>query len=122
MELYNLVISNGVYKNASDVFNVLDDDTGGANTFTVKLNTSGLEADPVTHWACRTPLLPAVHNALVNMSTAEFKAFVDEQALLKGRAPVGSVTAFKSSLQISEGDFWQFIASLGLQIVQPEDI
>ena len=49
MTQYNLVISNGVFKNASDVFNILDDDSGGANTFTVKLNATGLEADPVTH-------------------------------------------------------------------------
>lgn len=117
MNQYNLVISNGVYKNASDVFNILDDDTGGANTFTVKLNSTGLAADGVTHWACRTPLKPEVHNALANMTVTEFKAFVDAQATIKGRTPVGSVTAFKNNIQINQGSFWDFIASLGLRIV-----
>ncbi len=119
MTQYNLVISNGVLQNSSDVFNILDDDSGGANTFTVKLNATGLEADPVTHWACRTPLQADVHNALTTMNTTQFKAFVDTKATLKGRTPVGSITAFKNNVQINEGDFWVFIASLNLQIIQP---
>ena len=117
MASYNLVISNGVYLNASDVFNILDDDTGGANTFSVRLNASGLGTDPVTHWATRTPLTPEVHNALTNMTVQQFKSFVDAQAALKGRTPVGSVTAFKNNLQISEGDFFEFIGSLGLKMM-----
>ena len=119
MTQYNLVISNGVLKNGSDVFNILDDDTGGAGTFSVKLNATGLEADPVTHWACRTPLQADVYNALTNMTTTQFKAFVDAKAAEKGRTPVGSITAFKNDLKINAGDFWAFIGSLGLKIVQP---
>ena len=119
MTQYNLVISNGVLKNGSDVFNILDDDTGGAGTFSVKLNATGLETDPVTHWACRTPLQDDVYNALKNMTTTQFKTFVDAKATEKGRTPVGSITAFKGNIQINEGDFWAFIGSLGLKVVQP---
>lgn len=118
MDFYNLVISNGVYLNASDVFNILDDDIGGANTFSVKLNASGLPSDPTTHWAARSPLTAEVHNALTAMDIQQFKAFIDEQATLKGRTPVGSITAFKNNVQISSGDFWEFIDSLGLKAVQ----
>ena len=117
MEFYNLVIPHGVYQNSSDVFNILDDDTGGANTFSVKLNLTGLSIEPTTHWATRTPLTAEVHNALTNMTVQQFKDFVDAKAIEKGRTPVGSITAFKNNVQISQGDFWAFLTSLNLKIV-----
>jgi hypothetical protein len=115
-----LVISNGVYQNSSDVFGIIDPDSGGANTFTVKLSANGQE--PVSHWACRTQLEVSAYDALKNMNTTEFKAYVDAKALEYGRQPIGSITAFKNNVQISadDADFWQFIAGLGLQrIVAP---
>lgn len=56
------------------------------------------------------------------MTMQQFKAFVDAKALEKDRTPVGSVTAFKGSIQVNDGDFWEFIGTLGLKIVQPEMI
>jgi hypothetical protein len=113
-----LVISNGVYQNSSDVFGIIDPDTGGANTFTVKLSANGLE--PITHWGCRTQLEVSAYNALKNMNTTEFKAYVDAKAAEYGRTPIGSITAFKNNVQISADDanFYTFVASLGLQRIQ----
>lgn len=113
---YNLIVSNGVLKNSSDVFNILDPDTDGAATFSVKLSANGLE--PPTHWGCRTMLEEATYNALVNMTVQQFKAYVDQLSAQRGRAPVGSITAFKNDVQIDAGDFWAFVASLGLQLIQ----
>lgn len=113
-----LVISNGVLQNSSDVFNILDPDSGGASTFSVKLSADGLE--PATHWGAYTILEVDTYNHLKNDTTQQFKTYVDEVAALRGRTPVGSVTAFKNNLQMSdEGEsFWSFIAGLGLQQVQ----
>jgi hypothetical protein len=110
-----LVVSNGVLQNSSDVFGIIDPDSGGAGSFTVKLSANGLE--PVTHWACRTQLEVESLDHLRNDSTTQFKAYVDLKAAQFGRQPIGSVTAFKNNVQISEddADFWQFVASLGLQ-------
>lgn len=116
-----LVISNGVFKNASDVFNILDPDVGGASTFSVKLSADGNE--PPTHWGARTLLSPDAYDALVNMSVVEFKAYIDALAEERGRTPVGSVTAFKASIEVSEPNvnFYEFVDGLGLQrVVEPE--
>jgi hypothetical protein len=113
---YCLVVSSGVLQNSSDVFTILDPDTGGASTFSVKLSANGLL--PATHWAAYTYLESDVYNALTNMTTTQFKAFVDAKAAEYGRTPVGSVTAFKNNVQIGgKGDPWAFIAGLGLLIV-----
>ncbi len=122
---YAIVVSNGVLKNSSDVFAILDPDTGGAKTFSVPLNASGDPADDVTHWGAYSPLPVDVRDALLYMSTTEFKAYVDERAQEYDppRDPVGSVTAFKNDVRFSEegGSYWDFIASLGLQRVQPSE-
>lgn len=109
-----LVISNGVFQNSADVFNILDDDHGGRETFTVRLSNDG--GATLTHWAAYTPLQPDVENALRNMTTQQFKTFVDQKAIEKGRTPVGSITAFKNSLQMGQAQEnpWAFIAGLGL--------
>lgn len=121
---YAIVVSNGVLKNSSDVFYILDPDVGGADTFTVPLNASGDPADDITHWGCYTPLPVEVRDALLDMSTTEFKAYVDQRAAELGREPVGSVTAFKNDVQFSveDGDFWDFIASLGLKVARSNDL
>jgi hypothetical protein len=115
---YCMVVSNGVLQNSSDVFSILDPDSGGAATFSVKLSADGQL--PATHWGCKTTLEPATLNALVNMNVTQFKAYVDQVAAIRGRQPVGSITAFKNNVQISaaNADFWAFVAGMGLQAVQ----
>lgn len=119
---YCLVVSNGVLKNSSDVFSILDPDVGGTNTFTVPLSADGT-GDP-THWAAYTPLQVETRDALLNMTTTEFKTYVDQLAQERGREPAGSITAFKNDLQMSAEDAnpWDFIASLGLQRIVPDTI
>ena len=113
-----LVVSNGVLQNSSDVFGIIDPDSGGAASFSVQLSANG--ALPVTHWACRTQMEVESLYHLRNDTTNEFKAYVNQKAAELGRTPVGSVTAFKNNVQISEddADFWSYIASLGLQVIQ----
>jgi hypothetical protein len=113
-----LVVTEAALLNSSEVFNVLDDDTGGSKTFSVALSPTG-QAN-ATHWAARTYLQPDVENALRNMDVTQFKAFVDQKAAAKGRVAPNNVTAFKNSLQMSAAgaDPWAFIASKGLQIVR----
>jgi hypothetical protein len=110
-----LVVSSGVLQNSSDVFGIIDPDTGGAASFSVQLSANG--ALPVTHWGCRTQMEVESLQHLRNDSTTQFKAYVDQKAAQFGRQPIGSVTAFKNNVQISadDADFWQFVAGLGLQ-------
>lgn len=116
---FNLILANGVKVNGSDVFNILDPDSGGAATFSVPLSADGSE--PPTYWGARTMLEEATHNALKNMSTTEFKAYVDQLAAQRGRSPVGSITAFKNSLLMDDTmSFWQFVASKGLRRIETE--
>lgn len=112
-----MVISAGVKQNGSDVFNILDPDSGGGNTFSVPLSANA--ALPATHFGCRSMLEAATHNALTTMGTTQFKAYVDALQVQRGRQAVGSITAFKNNIQISaaNGNFNTFIASLGLQRV-----
>lgn len=119
---YCLVVANGVLQNSSDVFALLDPDAGGASTFTVPLSADG--SAPATHWAAYTPLQGATRDALLSMTTTEFMAYVNQLADIRGREPIGSVTAFKNNVQISaEGENpWDFIASIGLQRVVEEGV
>ncbi|RWN51390.1 MAG: hypothetical protein EOS04_24260 [Mesorhizobium sp.] len=117
---FNMIIPEGVLKNGSDVFNILDPDTGGAKTFSVQLSADG--SAPATYWGARSHLLSDVHNALTNMTITQFKAFVDQKAAELGRTPVGSITAFKNALLIDGGaDFWGFAAASGLVAVVPDE-
>ena len=118
---FPLVVANGILKNSSDVCNILDPDSGGASTFTVPLSEDGT-GDP-THWAANTVLQADTHNALTTMSTQEFKDFVNLKAQEFGREPIGSVTAFKNNVEIGQAQQspWEFIASLGLQRIIPEE-
>lgn len=115
---YALVVSNGVLQNSSEIFTVLDPDSGGADTFKVPLSADGL--DPTTHWGAYGYFEPETITAL-GLSTTEFKAYVDDLATERERPGVGSVTAFKNNVQISaEGqDFYEFVATLGLQRIKP---
>lgn len=74
---------------------------------------------PATHYGARTPLEEATYNALKTMTTTQFKAYVDQVQVLRGRAAVGSVTSFKNSLLMGEStqSFWDFGAANGLQAV-----
>lgn len=114
MNQYCLVISNAAYANSADVFNVLDADTGGRNTFSVKVSNDG--GTTLTNWMAYTTLSPETYDAIRNMSVAQFSAYVDQMAAQKGRTPVGSSAEFKNSVQMSETNTnpWAYIASLGL--------
>lgn len=112
---FALIIPTGVKLNGSDVFNILDPDSGGAETFSVPLSADGLA--PATYWGARTFLEDDTHNALTNMTTTQFKAYVDAKAAQRGRTPVGSITAFKNALLIDSGDFWAFATANGLKRV-----
>lgn len=113
----NLIISAGVLKNGSDVFAILDPDSGGAATFSVALSADGLP--PATHYGARTMLEEATYNVLKTMTTTQFKAYVDQVQIERGRTAVGSVTSFKNSLLMGEGtqSFWDFAAANGLKAV-----
>ena len=116
---YNLIVSNGVLQNSSDVFGILDPDTGGARTFSVKLNATGLAIDPVTHWGCRTMLEDSTVNALQNMTTTQFQTYVNSLATSRGRTQLASSIAFKNNVQMdSTMSFWDFAESLGLKRIE----
>ena len=116
---YNLIVSNGVLQNSSDVFGILDPDTGGARTFSVKLNATGLAADPVTHWGCRTMLEDSTVNALQNMTTTQFQTYLNSLATSRGRTQLASSIAFKNNVQMdSTMSFWDFAESLGLKRIE----
>lgn len=112
----NMIVTEAVKKNASDVFTILDPDSGGSGTFSVALSPSG--ASNATHWGTRTFLEEATYTALKNMSVTQFKAYVDQIAIQRGRNPVGSVTAFKNGVALDEGAFWDFVTAQGLKPVQ----
>lgn len=119
---FPMVVANGVLQNSSDVFHLLDPDSGGAATFSVPLIEIGQTGEP-THWAANTVLQAETHNALTTMSTSEFKDFVNSKADEFGREPIGSVTAFQNNVQIGslrENPF-EFIESLGLEINRVEE-
>ena len=117
---FPLVVSESAALNSGEVFNVLDDDSGGIKTFSFQLSPNG-QAN-ATHLATYTYLRPDVENALRNMSVTEFKAFVDAEAARKGRVAPNNVTAFKNSLQMgAHGEnFYSFIESIGLKPVAVE--
>lgn len=110
---FTLIVPVGVLQNSSDVFNILDPDSGGASTFRVPLSANG--QSPPTYYAARTQLEEATYNALANMTVQDFKTYVDQVAATRGRTPVGSVTAFKNSLIIGSANFAAALAAAGLQ-------
>lgn len=113
-----LIVTEAALLNSSEVFNVIDEDGGGAQTFSVALSPNG-QAN-ATHWGCSTYLRPDVENALRNMSVTQFKAFVDAKAAERGRTAPNNVTAFKNALQMGQPgeDFWGFVAARGLKAIQ----
>lgn len=115
---FPLVLPTGVKQNGSDVFNILDPDSGGAATFSVALSADGLS--PATFWGANSLLEQDTYDALTLMTTTQFKAYVDELAVIRGREPVGPITPFKNSIQIGdEGqDFNEFCMAQGLQQIQ----
>jgi len=114
---FPLVVTVAAATNSGEVFNVLDDDSGGVRTFSVQLSPNG--QPNATHLAAYTYLRPDVEAALRNMTTTQFKAFVDVEAAKKGRVAPNNVTAFKNSLQMGQlgEDFYGFIAAQGLKPV-----
>lgn len=116
---FTLLIPAGVKQNSSDVFAILDPDSGGAATFSVPLSANGQA--PATYFGARTWLEEATADALMNMTTQQFLTYVKGLAAQRGRAQVASATAFKNALLMDNTmGFWEYIASQGLQqVVQP---
>jgi len=116
----NLVIPDGQKANANDTWAVLDPDSGGTKTFSVPLSASG--TNPQTHWGTRTPLEQATYDALTTMTSPQFKTYVDGLAAQRSRATVGAV-GFKNSLSLDATmGFYEYIAVLGLQRINPPSI
>ena len=92
----------------------------GSSGSSVALSPSG--AANATHWGAYAYLTPEVENALRNMTTTQFKAFVDAEAAKKGRTIPGSITQFKNNLQMGQQgeDFWGFVEAAGLKPVQDD--
>ena len=114
----NMIVTESVKLNSSEIFAILDPDTGGAATFSVALSPNG-QAN-ATHWAGRTYLEPRTYNALKNMDVTQFKAYCDMIADERGRPRVNNVTAFKNGVKLDEGDFWSFVEAQGLKPVAYE--
>ena len=116
---FTLIVPVGVLQNSGEVFNILDPDNGGTDTFIVPLSANGQA--PATHYAARTQLEESAYNALTNMSVTEFKTYIDQLATERGRTPTGSITAFKNSLVIGPADFNTAVTTAGLQriVVSP---
>jgi hypothetical protein len=118
---YNLIITEAALLNSSDIFGILDPDSGGAKTFSVMLSPSG-QAN-ATHWGCSTLLEESTVEALQNMSVTEFKDFVNSIATQRGRNQISSAIAFKNNLQMDNTmDFWSFVESIGLKPVATEGV
>jgi hypothetical protein len=109
-----LIIPNGVKQNGSDCFEIIDPDAGGRETFSVPLRTKGTTGG-ATHWGANTPLLQTSYEALRDMSTNQFKDYVNS---LKPGKSVASA-AFKNSLLMGEpgGNFWAFVDANNLEPV-----
>ena len=112
-----LIIPNGVKQNGADCFEIIDPDSGGAVTFSVALRTKGTTGG-ATHWGANTPLLEASYDALLNMTTTQFKNYVN--GLEEGKSVSGA--SFKNSLLMGEpgGDFWSFVDASNLEPVPAE--
>ena len=117
-----IVVPVGVLQNSSEVFTILDPDSGGAATFSVPLSADGLE--PVTHYAAYTVLEQATYDALTTMTTTQFRNYVNGLADQRGRTQIASATAFKNAVEIEDINnlvgFQAFITSLGLQRIEPD--
>lgn len=115
-----LIVPTGVLANSSEVFTVLDPDSGGAATFSVPLSADGLA--PATHYAAYSPLEVATYDALVNLNAQDFKDYVNVLAGERGRQGINSALAFKNSLLIEDANapvgFHAFIAANGLQLAE----
>ena len=116
-----LIVTEAAALNSGEVFNILDDDTGGVRTFSIQLSPNG-QAN-ATHWGAWTYLRPEVEQALRNMNVTQFKAFVDAEAAKKGRVAPNNVTAFKNALKMGAigENFWDFATAQGLKPVATVD-
>lgn len=113
--LYNLLIAAEHKSIAEDVGRIIDPDSGGTFTFSVRLSSDGQE--PATHYACRTFLSQETHQALTQLDAAQLKSFLDQMALDRGRETVGDIGGWPYSLIVDDGDFYQFIAGQNLEVV-----
>lgn len=111
-----LIIPDGQKANANAVWGIFDPDFGGANTFSVPLSASSTA--PATHWGANSYLEDATNNALRNMTSTQFKAYMDGLAADRQRTAPGAV-GFKSSLIMGAvgQNFWEVATANGLKRV-----
>ena len=114
-------VTEAALTNGGEVFNILDDDTGGSRTFSVALSPNG-QANATHYGAYFYEMDAVLYDKLKNASVQDFKAYVDaEQAKKPGRTYSGSVTQFKNGLTIEQrSDFWQFVTDNNLKPVQEQ--
>lgn len=115
-----LIIPNGVKQNGSDCFAIIDPDAGGASTFSVPLRTKG-ETGGATFWGANTPLLEDAYLALRDMTTNDFKDYVNQLGGERGRGSVAGAS-FKNSLLMGlpGENFWAFVDANNLELVPAE--
>lgn len=113
--LYNLLIAAEHVHIAEDIGRVIDPDTGGSFTFSIRLSLDGHE--PPTHWACRTYLSEQTHQALTTLDSNQLKTLLDQLATGRGYELVGDITGWPYSLVIDDGDFYQFISDQFLKMI-----
>ena len=120
-------ISDTLKTKANEVWNLIDPDQGGANTFSVPLSPSG-SPNPT---ACGTMTLlererydalagtPQPDGSRVALTNAEFTAFLQARSVKLGRPIPSNANSFRPQFKIGvEGqDFDAFLAASGLQRV-----
>lgn len=106
-----LIIPASAAESAAACFAILDQDTGGAGTFDIALQLKG--GTEVTHWGTYTPLAPATHAALRDMTATELLSYVN--ALKPGQTTTDA--SFVDSLLMGEpgDDFWAVVDANGLE-------
>lgn len=113
--LYNLLIAAEHKAIAEDVGRIIDPDTGGTFTFSVRLSSTGQE--PTTHYACRTFLSEQTYQALTKSDATQLKALLDQMAADRGREQVGDISGWPYSLIVDDGDFYQFLSDQSLEVL-----
>ena len=120
-------ISDTLKTKANEVWNLIDPDQGGPNTFSVPLSPSG--AANATHWGTMTLLERECYDALagnpqpdgtrIALTNAEFTAFLNARAAKLGRPVPTNANSFRPQFRIGvEGQgFDAFLTANGLKRV-----
>lgn len=112
--LYNMIIEAADFNLAADMGRVIDIDQRGDLTFTIPLSPSG--ELPATHWGCRTYMTPQTRGMLISSAAQTLKDTLDAVADSRGRPRITHpLDNWPRSLILDDGEFYELIASMGLQ-------